>query len=188
MQDRSGCALRRRGFTLHFRNSNFPVVPRPRRLRNDCSPLWDVNVGWWTQQAVAQQYRSRLTEELQILTFVQNGSSPDPAVPRTDLRVSSSTRQSHSGSCNAATMLNPFDACVAVCDTRRRMIGLGGRSSRPNDKIAMRGHDAVAYFTDERGTKATLTMPRSTKAREVPAPAPSADIDYCAANQSGRDR
>ncbi len=39
----------------------------------DYSPLWDVNLGEWTKQAIDNSYRSRLTEEFQILGFVDQG-------------------------------------------------------------------------------------------------------------------
>ena len=39
----------------------------------DYSPLWDVNLGEWTKQAIDNNYRSRLTEEFQVLGFVNQG-------------------------------------------------------------------------------------------------------------------
>ena len=39
----------------------------------DYSPLWDVNLGEWTQAAIDNGYRSRVTEEFQILGLVQQG-------------------------------------------------------------------------------------------------------------------
>ena len=39
----------------------------------DYSPLWDLNVGEWTQEAIDRGYRSRLTEEFRILGFVERG-------------------------------------------------------------------------------------------------------------------
>ncbi|CAN5332152.1 hypothetical protein BH18GEM1_BH18GEM1_20220 [soil metagenome] len=39
----------------------------------DYSPLWDLNLGEWTPQAIQRGYRSRLLEEFQILGFVQAG-------------------------------------------------------------------------------------------------------------------
>ncbi|MBD2258389.1 hypothetical protein [Pseudanabaena sp. FACHB-2040] len=39
----------------------------------DYSPLWDLNLGEWTTEAIDQGYRSRLLEEFQILRFVQQG-------------------------------------------------------------------------------------------------------------------
>jgi hypothetical protein len=42
-------------------------------IATDYSPLWDVNVGEWTQAAIDAGYRSRLTQEFQILGFVVEG-------------------------------------------------------------------------------------------------------------------
>jgi hypothetical protein len=42
-------------------------------VATDYSPLWDLNVGEWTQESIDQGYRSRLTEEFAILGFVQRG-------------------------------------------------------------------------------------------------------------------
>jgi hypothetical protein len=39
----------------------------------DYSPLWDMNVGVWTDEAVERGYRSRLIDEFQFLGFVQQG-------------------------------------------------------------------------------------------------------------------
>jgi hypothetical protein len=47
----------------------------------DYSPLWDVNVGEWTQEAVDNGYRSRMTDEFQFLGMVEQGfiTGPDGA-------------------------------------------------------------------------------------------------------------
>jgi hypothetical protein len=42
-------------------------------IATDYSPLWDMNVGVWTQEAIDNGYRSRLTEEFAILGFVEQG-------------------------------------------------------------------------------------------------------------------
>jgi len=42
-------------------------------VATDYSPLWDVNLGEWTQAAIDNGYRSRLTEEFAILGFVEKG-------------------------------------------------------------------------------------------------------------------
>ena len=42
-------------------------------IATDYSPLWDMNLGEWTQEAVDAGYRSRLIEEFQILGFVEQG-------------------------------------------------------------------------------------------------------------------
>jgi hypothetical protein len=47
-------------------------------VATDYSPLWDLNVGEWTQQAIDAGYRSRLTEEFQILGFVTRGFITGP--------------------------------------------------------------------------------------------------------------
>jgi hypothetical protein len=39
----------------------------------DYSPLWDMNLGEWTNESIDNGYRSRLTEEFQILGFVEDG-------------------------------------------------------------------------------------------------------------------
>lgn len=47
-------------------------------VATDYSPLWDLNVGRWTDDAIAKGYRSRLTEEFQYLGFVQRGQIVGP--------------------------------------------------------------------------------------------------------------
>jgi len=42
-------------------------------IATDYSPLWDLNLGEWTEEAIELGYRSRLIEEFQILGFVQQG-------------------------------------------------------------------------------------------------------------------
>jgi hypothetical protein len=42
-------------------------------IATDYSPLWDINLGEWTQEAIDNGYRSRVTEEFQILGLVENG-------------------------------------------------------------------------------------------------------------------
>ncbi len=42
-------------------------------VATDYSPLWDVNLGEWTQKAIDSGYRSRTIEEFQILGLVQGG-------------------------------------------------------------------------------------------------------------------
>jgi hypothetical protein len=44
----------------------------------DYSPLWDLNVGEWTQLAIDRNYRSRVTEEFQILGLVSRGFITGP--------------------------------------------------------------------------------------------------------------
>jgi len=45
----------------------------------DYSPLWDLNLGEWTQEAVDMGYRSRLIDEFQLLAFVRDGWITGPA-------------------------------------------------------------------------------------------------------------
>jgi hypothetical protein len=47
-------------------------------LSNDYSPLWDANVGEWTQEAVTKGFRTRVLEEFQILTLVEEGFITGP--------------------------------------------------------------------------------------------------------------
>lgn len=42
-------------------------------IATDYSPLWDLNPYVWTQEAIDKGYRSRLTEEFDILGKVENG-------------------------------------------------------------------------------------------------------------------
>lgn len=48
-------------------------------IATDYSPLWDVNLGFWTEEALANHYDSRVSEEFQILGLVQQGwiTGPD---------------------------------------------------------------------------------------------------------------
>jgi hypothetical protein len=42
-------------------------------VATDYSPLWDLNVGSWTKAAIDKGYRSRVSEEFQILGLVERG-------------------------------------------------------------------------------------------------------------------
>jgi hypothetical protein len=42
-------------------------------IATDYSPLWDINLGVWTEEAINNGYRSRLTEEFAILGFAEDG-------------------------------------------------------------------------------------------------------------------
>jgi len=42
-------------------------------VATDYSPLWDLNLGEWTTEAISLGYRSRLVEEFAILGFAQRG-------------------------------------------------------------------------------------------------------------------
>ena len=50
-------------------------------LALDYSPLWDLNLGVWTQEAIDSGYRSRMIDEFQLLEFVRRGfiTGPDGA-------------------------------------------------------------------------------------------------------------
>jgi hypothetical protein len=47
-------------------------------VATDYSPLWDVNLGSWTREAVRDGYRTRWLEEFQILGFVERGLVTGP--------------------------------------------------------------------------------------------------------------
>jgi len=47
-------------------------------IATDYSPLWDLNVGEWSMLAVDRNYRSRVTEEFQILGLVARGFITGP--------------------------------------------------------------------------------------------------------------
>lgn len=47
-------------------------------IAGDYSPMWDLNLGVWTDEAVKNNYRSRLTEEFAILRMVQEGFITGP--------------------------------------------------------------------------------------------------------------
>src|SRR5262249_20586393 len=47
-------------------------------VATDYSPLWDINLGQWTQEAIDKGYRSRVTDEFQILGLVQPGRITGP--------------------------------------------------------------------------------------------------------------
>lgn len=51
-------------------------------IATDYSPLWDLNVGEWTQLAIDRNYRSRMSEEFQVLGMVERGfiTGPDGSV------------------------------------------------------------------------------------------------------------
>jgi hypothetical protein len=47
-------------------------------IANDYSPIWDLNLGVWTQQAINNGYRSRMTDEFAILSMVEKGFVTGP--------------------------------------------------------------------------------------------------------------
>ena len=47
-------------------------------VATDYSPLWDLNLGVWTQDAIDKGYRSRLLGEFEVLDFVRKGFVTGP--------------------------------------------------------------------------------------------------------------
>ena len=47
-------------------------------IATDYSPLWDINAGEWTQNAIANDYRSRVREEFEILGMARAGHLTGP--------------------------------------------------------------------------------------------------------------
>lgn len=47
-------------------------------IATDYSPLWDMNLGEWTQDAIDRGYRTRLSGEFQLLFNVENGFLTGP--------------------------------------------------------------------------------------------------------------
>lgn len=65
----------RQGFESALRGEGSPLnilggIPT---VATDYSPLWDLNLGEWSQEAIDRGYVSRLTEEFQILGLVERG-------------------------------------------------------------------------------------------------------------------
>lgn len=44
----------------------------------DYSPLWDMNLGMWTDEAIANGYRSRMIDEFQYLGMAERGWITSP--------------------------------------------------------------------------------------------------------------
>lgn len=59
-------------------NTPFNVLGGIPTIATDYSPLWDVNAGEWTQEAIDDGFRARLIDEFQILSFVDNGFVTGP--------------------------------------------------------------------------------------------------------------
>jgi hypothetical protein len=51
-------------------------------VATDYSPMWDLNVGEWTKDAIAKNYRSRVIEEFQVLGLVERGWITGPGGAR----------------------------------------------------------------------------------------------------------
>ena len=70
----------RQGFNSAISGEGFPLnilggIPT---IATDYSPLWDLNLGEWTADAVEKGYRSRMTEEFSILGMVERGFVTGP--------------------------------------------------------------------------------------------------------------
>lgn len=65
----------RQGFNSALKGEGGPlnVLGGIPTVATDYSPLWDLNVGEWTQHAIDSKYRSRVREEFQILGYVRSG-------------------------------------------------------------------------------------------------------------------
>lgn len=70
----------RQGFNSALSDEGSPlnVLGGIPTVATDYSPAWDVNVGEWTPYAAENGIRDRLTEEFQILGFVQQGYITGP--------------------------------------------------------------------------------------------------------------
>ncbi|PVZ71655.1 hypothetical protein [Pelagibaculum spongiae] len=70
----------RQGFNSAIRDEGGPlnVLGGIPTIATDYSPLWDLNLGEWTQEAVDRGYRSRMTEEFAILGMVERGFLTGP--------------------------------------------------------------------------------------------------------------
>ena len=65
----------RQGFNSALSDGGSPlnVLGGIPTIATDYSPLWDLNVGVWTDAAIRAGYRSRVTEEFAILGLAENG-------------------------------------------------------------------------------------------------------------------
>jgi hypothetical protein len=70
----------RQGFNSAIVGEGFPlnVLGGIPTIATDYSPLWDLNLGEWTQEAIDNGYRARVTEEFQILGMVERGFITGP--------------------------------------------------------------------------------------------------------------
>lgn len=77
----TGCANpHRQGLSAAIADgeSPFSVLGGIPTIATDYSPLWDVNLGEWTVEAIRRGYRARLIDEFQILSFVEFGFLTGP--------------------------------------------------------------------------------------------------------------
>lgn len=65
----------RQGFdsALHGEGGPLNVLGGIPTVATDYSPLWDLNIGEWTQRAIDNDYRSRARGEFEILGYAKNG-------------------------------------------------------------------------------------------------------------------
>ena len=65
----------RQGLTSAIEDGRSPlnVLGGIPTIATDYSPLWDVNLGFWTEEALDNHYDSRVSEEFQILGLVEQG-------------------------------------------------------------------------------------------------------------------
>jgi hypothetical protein len=70
----------RQGFNTALKGEGGPlnVLGGIPTIATDYSPLWDLNVGQWTQSAIDNDYRSRVREEFEILGHVRRGFLTGP--------------------------------------------------------------------------------------------------------------
>lgn len=70
----------RQGFNTALKGEGGPlnVLGGIPTVATDYSPLWDLNVGQWTQHAIDHDYRSRVREEFEILGHVKAGHLTGP--------------------------------------------------------------------------------------------------------------
>jgi len=70
----------RQGFDSALKGDGGPlnVLGGIPTVATDYSPLWDLNVGEWTQHAIDNDYRSRVREEFEILGYVRSGHLTAP--------------------------------------------------------------------------------------------------------------
>ena len=70
----------RQGFNSALKGDGGPlnVLGGIPTVATDYSPLWDLNVGEWTQHAIDMDYRSRVREEFEILGYVRAGHITAP--------------------------------------------------------------------------------------------------------------
>ena len=70
----------RQGFNSALKGDGGPlnVLGGIPTIATDYSPLWDLNVGEWTQHAIDMDYRSRVREEFEMLGYVRAGHITAP--------------------------------------------------------------------------------------------------------------